>query len=92
MFLFQKIEVKNSYRVHFNLAASENDVWGFIKDVFNSFENGCIKGQKTAEQCTQYCFLHFSKVKNNELKILLLTRFKNGKMMPEEFRSACQRY
>ncbi|XP_061165628.1 early endosome antigen 1-like [Saccostrea echinata] len=86
-----KTDLKNSYKVHLNLAASENDIWELIKDVFNAFENGCIKGQKRAEQCSQYCFWHFSKVKNNELKISLLTRFKNGEMMPEEFRSACQR-
>ncbi|XP_062576086.1 uncharacterized protein LOC134237970 [Saccostrea cucullata] len=86
-----KTELKNSYKVHLNLAASKNDIWELIKDVFNAFENGCIKGQKRAEQCSQYCFWHFSKVKNNELKISLLTRFKNGEMIPEEFRSACQR-
>uniref|UniRef100_K1QG55 Uncharacterized protein n=1 Tax=Magallana gigas TaxID=29159 RepID=K1QG55_MAGGI len=86
-----KTELKNSYKVHLNLAASEDDIWELIKDVFTAFEHGCIKGQKRSEQCSQYCFWHFSKVKRKDLKILLLTRFKNGDLIPEEFRSACQR-
>lgn len=91
IFSFQKTELKNSYKVHLNLAASEDDIWELIKDVFTAFEHGCIKGQKRSEQCSQYCFWHFLKVKRKDLKILLLTRFKNGDLIPEEFRSACQR-
>lgn len=44
IFFFQKIELKNFYKVYFNLVVSEDDIWEFIKDVFIVFEYGCIKG------------------------------------------------
>lgn len=86
-----KTKLKNSYKVHLNLAASEDDIWELITDVFTAFEKGCIKGNKRSEQCSQYCFWHFSKVKRKDLKILFLKRFKNGDLSIEEFRTACQR-
>ncbi|XP_060590885.1 uncharacterized protein LOC132745896 [Ruditapes philippinarum] len=86
-----KVELRNSYKIHMHLASLQKDEWNALINVFDAFRKKTIKGLKKVDNVTQYMFRMFIRLPSDSVKRNLLLELGSGEITPHEFRMKIKR-